>query len=281
MLALLVDKSALQSLNPKELRASHHLYRILATDVLLVELLGDMRYGDRRIQRLSSKLRSAQVVVNMPYHLICRAELMGEPVCMQGVPILQRASLLDSGEGGDLLARWAEGRFTEGDLQRAKTWLDALRGLELAQVERWPCPATAPSIGEIARWCDAFLTDPTRERVFLGLLLSYLPLTEQGKREIHDRWQDLPLRLLSDAPFSAHCVRVLWIFLTAVRSRLVGARNSNFADLQYLMYLPFCSRFASGDHVHAALFPFVSAPDQVLVLPNQLKVELGSAYRSA
>ena len=143
---LLVDKSAFQALNPEELARSRPLYQLLATDILLVELLGDMRYGDQRTEYLARKLRSAEVVVNMPYHLICLSELMGEPVPMQGIPVVQgrpvqSASreigiLIEPSVGDESLERWAEGKFHEQDLEIARTVVEALRRFDLAYFER-------------------------------------------------------------------------------------------------------------------------------------------------
>lgn len=296
MPTLLIDKSAFQALNPQELAVSRGLYQLLATDILLVELLGDLRYKDERTQYLAQKLRSAEVVVNMPYHLICGAELMGEPVPMQGIPLLQGIPICNSsGQTGFLvprsvgdtsLERWAEGEFGEEDTERARLLVRALGNFHLLeQFERGVRTATTTdnlptSIQEIARRVDGSISDPTRQASLLDTLMAYLPLPEDRKQQIRDRWEQLPLRLSIDAPFSARCLRLLVIFFTAVSSRLIGTRKTNFVDVHYLMYLPFCSHFASGDHVHAALFPFVSTSNQVLVLPDQLKVQLGVTGRS-
>lgn len=293
MSTLLIDKSAFQALNPEELGKSRGRYQLLVTDILLLELLGDLRYNDQRTQYLAQKLRSAEVVVNMPYHLICGAELMGEPVPMQGIPLLQGLPMRNSsGETGFLVARsvgdislerWAKGEFGEGDVERARMLVGALRNFDLLeQSEHGTRAAIArndlpPSIQEIARRVDESLSDPARQPSLLDTLLAYLPLSEDRKRQIRDRWERVPLSLNLNAPFSSRCLRLLLIFFAAIGSRLIGTRKTNFVDVQYLMYLPFCSRFASGDHVHAALFPFVSTCDQVLVSPNKLKAELGNA----
>jgi hypothetical protein len=130
------------------------------------------------------------------------------------------------------------------------------------------------SLDDIAYRTDAHLGDPGKQPVFLDLLLSYLPLPDASTEQIRERWQRLPLRLDIDAPFCRRCLRLLLIFFTAVGSGVIGTKNSNFVDVQYLMYLPFCDRFASGDHVHSALFPFVANPGQVLISPQELKAEL-------
>ena len=71
MLTLLIDKSAFQALNPEELAMSRGRYQLLATDVLLLELLGDLRYKDQRTHYLARKLRAADVAVNIP---LCQYE---------------------------------------------------------------------------------------------------------------------------------------------------------------------------------------------------------------
>jgi hypothetical protein len=289
---LLVDKSAFQALNLDEMRLTSTRYQILATDVLLLELLGDLRYGDERTAHFARKIQVAETVVNMPYHLICGSELLGERVPMNQLPVLQGkrvvagdgsvGAYIPPSEGDRALVRWSTGQFNDQDLEFARTWADAVRNFDLGFFERAvrgvvPRSQQPASIAEMRVLVDKSLREPARQAGFVECLLVYLPMSELIKRRIGERWSDPSRVLLRDAPFSAHCLRVLFVMFIAVGSRLLGTRNSNFIDAQYLMYLPFCGLFASGDAVHTKLFAGLASPGQTLLSPEELKAQLRAA----
>jgi hypothetical protein len=291
MTTLLLDKSAFQALNPEELRRSRGRYQVLATDVLLLELLGDLRYCDQRTTSFACKIQTADTLVNMPCHLICGSELLGERVPMELVPVLQGQGVVGA-EGavgvyippskGDLdLLRWSQAEFDEEDLEFVRTWIEAIRNFDLLASFECGVRAVIPrsvrpaSIQAVVEFVNASLANPSMNSGFIDAFLAYLPLPAGIVDRIRQRWNRPDPLLSRDAPYSTHCLRVLFVLVISVGSGLVGTRNTNFVDAQYLMYLPFCQLFASGDHVHQLLFPFLALPNQWILLPNELKADLG------
>lgn len=290
MTTLLLDKSAFQALNPEELRRSCGRYQVLATDVLLLEILGDLRYSDQRTTSFARKIQTADTLVNMPCHLICGSELLGERVPMELVPVLhgQRVVGAEGAVGvyippskGDLdLLRWSQGEFDEQDLEFARTWIEATKNFDLAFFECGMRAAVSrglrlASIQAVVELVNASLANPSRNSGFVDAFLAYLPLPVDIIDRIRQRWNRPDLLLSRDAPYSTHCLRALFVLVMSVGSGLVGTRNTNFVDAQYLMYLPFCRVFASGDRVHQLLFRFLALPSQRLLLPSELKADLG------
>lgn len=286
MATILLDKSALGALSFAELEASWGRDQILATDVLLLEILGDVRYGRDEATRLASKLLAADTCVNAPYRLICGNELLGEEVPMRGVPVLEghvvedsagwRGAIAEPSEGEMALVRWAEGEFDGDDLEYARQWTEGVRNLDLGFFERGvrlavPRDQQPSTIGSIAALMDDALRSRDAQEGILESMLAALFLSDEWNGSIRRRWAGSNLLLARDAPFTARCARTMFTFLGSVGSQLVGTRRSNLVDVQYLNYLPFCDVFASGDKAQLALFPFVSLPGQVALSCAHLK----------
>ena len=286
MATILLDKSALEALSFAELKASRRRDQILATDVLLLEILGDLRYGCDETAKLASKLLVADTYVNVPYHLLCGRDLLGEEVSMQGVPVLEghdvedpageRGTIAEPSEGEMALVRWAEGEFEDDDLEYARQWNEGVRNLDLGFFERGvrlavPRNQQPSTIDSIAALMDDALSSRDAQEGILESILAALFLPDEWNESIRRRWGEGHLLLARDAAFTARCARTMFTFLGAVGSRLVGTKRSNLVDAQYLMYLPFCDVFASGDKAQLALFPFVSLRGQVVLSCEQLK----------
>lgn len=289
MPTLLLDKSAFQALGEEDLKLARREFELLATDVLLLEILGDTRYEDARATSFARKLRAADAVVNMPSHEIAASELLGERVPMNRVPLLKGTPVrnaagelgvvAEASAGDEALYRWSRGEFDETDKKAAEAWVSGTRSFDLGFFERGvrasPVRDHVPaSLDDLMDLLDTSLADPTAQADFLDSFLAYLPVPEHVKGKIRARWHTGGLRLERDAPYSRHCLRVLLGLFLGVGSRLVGTRSTNFVDAHYLMYLPFCSAFASGDALHEHLFPHFRREDQTLLAPSELRALL-------
>lgn len=290
MPTLLLDKSAFQALGVGDLERARQQYQLLATDVLLLEILGDTRHEDGRSASFSRKLRMADAVVNMPSHLIATSELLGEAVPMNQVAVLRAVPVrsargepgvvVEPSEGDEALYRWSRGEFNESDDRMADEWVRSTRAFDLGFFERGVRTSIAKglapgSLEGVMALIDGNFADSSSQANLLDSYLEYLPVAASIKTRIRERWEDGSLRLLRDAPYTSHCLRVLYALFMAVGSRLVGTRSTNFVDAQYFMYLPFCSHFTSGDAVHTLLFPHLRSEGQTLLSPSELRELLG------
>jgi hypothetical protein len=279
METLLLDKSAFQALTNEEIRKSRERFQILTPDVLYLELLGNLRYGEERTKALSRKLRCGNFIVNMPLGQICKAELLlGREIPMNGLPLVF-AEEARTGVGGLAVAvvetavdtdlsRWAGGNFSADEFRMAAEWKSAIDQFDLAFFERGvrtqtPKERRPTDLSQVSTLVEATLRDTHAQKGLLDTLLAYLtPYARLSDHEIDailNRWREAGGPLLSlYAPYSSYCLRILLVLFMGVGSQLLGTRNSNFVDAHYLHYLPFCSIFCSRDNIHTALFPFVS-----------------------
>jgi hypothetical protein len=294
MATLLLDKSAFQALSANHLRRAAEIYQLLATDVLLLEVLGDIRHDDDRSASFARKLRMADALVNIPYHEAAGSELLGEPVPMTRVPVLKARPVVDSrgqlgafvtpSEGDEALLRWSRGEFDAGDLETAEDWVSLTKSFDLAFFERGvraavPAGSGPRTLEQLASLIESSLQTPEFQAHFLDAFLAYLPAPANLKKLIEARWNSEDLVLTKDAPYTCHCLKVLFVLFGGVGHRLIGTRPTNFVDAQYFMYLPFCSTFASGDAVHRLLFPLFAEAGQELLSPQELRERLQSTER--
>lgn len=291
MSTLLLDKSAFQALSADDLRRAGEIYQLLATDVLLLEILGNIRYRDGRAASFARKLRMADAIVNIPFHEAAGSELLGERVPMTRVPVLKASSrgalaaLVLPSEGDQALQRWSQGEFDESDVERAKDWVSGTRSLDLAFLERnfreaIPAGHGPETLEELSALVESALQDHGLQASLFDAFLEYLPAPVDIKRRIYQRWKSEFLVLARDAPYTCHCLKVLFVLFWGVGHRLIGTRRTNFVDAHYFMYLPFCTAFASGDNVHRLMFPFFAEPGQELLSPQELREMLHSTGRS-
>jgi hypothetical protein len=77
-------------------------------------------------------------------------------------------------------------------------------------------------------------------------------------------------------------LRLYLVFLTAVAYELVRLKKSNYVDLQYLFYQPFCMGFAPNDAFHRQLWGATSGPG-LYIDGARLKTDLAkrAAWRAS
>ena len=74
------------------------------------------------------------------------------------------------------------------------------------------------------------------------------------------------------APYCAHVLTVELFFKIALASDLVSSeRPSNWVDMAYLFYLPFCVVFVSSDKLHRKCAPLLLRDDQEFIWGPDLK----------
>ena len=232
----------------------------------------------------------AHAVVNMPYHEVAASELLGEHVPMTRRPVLKATPVVDArgdlgalippSEGDEALLRWSRGEFDDLDLKVAEEWVSASQSFDLAFFERGFRAALPPgqgprSLEQVSSLVEAALAQADFQSSLLNAFLAYLPAPTDVKEQIEARWRrNRRLVLAKNAPYACHCLKVLFVLFGGVGNRLIGTRSTNFVDAHYLMYLPFCSSFASGDKVHRALFPLFAQAGQELLTPEELREQL-------
>jgi hypothetical protein len=60
--------------------------------------------------------------------------------------------------------------------------------------------------------------------------------------------------VLEFAPFAASVLRLFLVFVCGLARGFIGPRPTNYIDLQYLYYSPFCMVFVSNDKFHREMW---------------------------
>ncbi len=143
--SILIDKSVLQALSPREAEWLFHHLSVNLPPVFFAEVIGDLQkqkdfstdsgVGDAKA--LSRKVDSAFVSLNLDSRILIEGELSGRRFPMNGVPIVEAERVpmpdgtygmfIDQTPSQRILNRWQEGAFDELEHEFAQIWRDRLR----------------------------------------------------------------------------------------------------------------------------------------------------------
>ncbi len=296
--AILLDKSAFQALSRNEHGALFVLnYFMTVPPILGYEIIADLskkfRKGiaaDDKVKEFAQKFCGSGGPVNVPWSILCLADLDGENITADGRPLVgdftegtmsdgHRAVLMEPAPLNEAIMRWAAGGFTEEEGQFAVDWRKRAEKLSLdplwQQLRRRHVLLSRPTeerdLGEVVR---AALRQPGLQAVWVEYLLAQLRPRPEIARDIWQRWRTEGGDLASFAPYATHCITAQLLLLVASKHKLVKTKATDLIDAQYLYYTPFCRMFVTDDKLQRALAPFLLRPDQRLATSSELKAEL-------
>lgn len=298
--ALILDKSAFESLSREEHAQRLFRYRENITPVLLREILTDLTKSDpglgtspeKGVQILARKFLGSGGVVNADCRKLCAASLTqsgsfeadGRPV-LDDYKMVQEddgshSVFIDLTEGNRAIMRWAQAEFAEREhraaagFRRAATTygVEALRGRLRQHHVLIPRPKNIVDIASIA---DDLLGRSALQRAFIDWLMEQSVLPEPVRRVVWHRWEGEGGPMLRDfASYAHHCTRTLLLLLIGTTHNVLSARPTNRIDIEYLFYSPFCEVFVSADRIHRQLAPLVLGPKQTFVTASDFKTEM-------
>ncbi len=292
-----LDKSVLQALSAKEIEALHRHYSPFIVPVLAMEILADLKKYDRSeeareaVVKLAKKLQAGRSPVNVHYTALVAASLCGQPVEMRGVPVLPAGKTVrdDDGKSGLVLGespqeraihRWRESKFDEAEQALAEQWRSSTLGFDLESFKAdsksaIPKLTGVHSLKQLRKRTCKFLSHARVQNDLLSLCSTLFVEEEESRRQLEIRWKFAPDRCLSRfAPYAYHCLEVVFLFYWALALDLIGTRPTNFVDMEYLFYIPFCMVFSSGDKLHKKTVPLFLRGDQDFVEREVLKRDL-------
>tara|TARA_R110002020_G_scaffold224599_2_gene434394 strand:- start:13017 stop:14159 length:1143 start_codon:yes stop_codon:yes gene_type:complete len=295
--SLIIDKSVLQSLQSREAEWLFHHFRVNIPPVFFCEILGDLKkskqlntgtaHGDARM--LAAKIESAFIDLNAEAHSLVAHELHGYRFALGGLPILENAEriqdrhgktglLIDQTPMQRVLDRWREGDFNGLEQAFAQVWRHNLAEIDLEEIIKSTKhmrnkALTTPAA--VMQTVEAMLFQPNRDYANLKRWMQVLAIPPKWQRNMLVRWKSKGRPPPQNfAPYTAYMARLELFFYMGVAHQVVSTRASNRVDMDYLMYLPFTSAFASGDKLHAELFSEFASPNQVFIERHDLKAAL-------
>ena len=289
------DKSVFHGFSPDDVALFDHFYRSNLLPLFFVEMIGDLekkskgRSPEEVVANLAYKTPTQHCVSNVYHSELCLADLLGDAVRMEGIPIVgggyevqaggKTAQVFKRSPEQQALDLWRRGDFKQVDRLFAKLWRAQLALLDPVQQRQKVQALFGASRFKTLVEAKAFAVtlinrDGKRYRV-LKAALELLKIPLAARPLIVARWKAVGGPRLSEfAPFAAHVMVVDLVFALGLGSGLISERASNRVDMAYLYYLPFCEVFTSNDKLHAEIAPLFMTDKQVFVSGDDLKTDM-------
>lgn len=293
----LFDKSFLQSLSVDESVWFDHFFLANVCPLFYGETLADLdktvragRTPEREVGIIADKFPEMNGLPCVYHWTLCTVELSGYTVSMTGQVPMASGRLVKS-EGGrtavfepspeaDAFARWQSREFSEIERQYARDWR---RGAVILDATDMSDAISDLVISGRCRDLSQARTSATevvqrkgKELEWLSLSLAFLGAPAEFCQQTFERWIRSGRPALIDfAPYTAYVLEVEVFFQNALASKLISReRSSNWLDIAYLFYLPFCMMFVSNDRLHQRCAPLFLRPDQEFAWGPDLKANL-------
>jgi len=175
----------------------------------------------------------------------------------------RRGVFYDSTPEQILWARWANGEFGVEDELTATTWRNGIEKIDLdglATVWKefsYGHFSSARNQDELISAVAVFLKDsiPAVQREILNMTLDLVKASAQDRRVAHALMNIGEMRsVLEFVPYAASVLRLFLAFVCGLARGFIGPRPTNYIDLQYLYYSPFCMVFVSNDKFHREMW---------------------------
>ncbi|CDZ60473.1 Putative paraquat-inducible protein B [Neorhizobium galegae bv. orientalis] len=296
-LSIMLDKSVLQSLSPREARWLFHHFLVVIPPVLFSEVLGDIRKADEKsnsgsgkgdAMSLARKIEGSSIALQASSYDVLRMELSGRPFRLDGRPVVdaEKVQMPDGSFGAYIdqtpmqavLERWQAGDFDRMEQIFARAWRDHLAEIDLEGLFRAMGSHRQSSIttaADVSRFVKGGLFQPNANFSNLRNWLQVTPVPKSARKTVLERWKRAGRpNAVRFAPYTAYLARLTYFFHLAVGHGVVTTRKSNKIDFQYLEYLPFARVFSSSDNLHADLFPHFAWPFNIYVKGSEMKAAL-------
>jgi len=292
---IILDKSALQSLPQRAVYELSTYFYTNITPVVLMEILADLRLDGKDMDRcraivsdMAHKVIPVDAATNVHFQPLCILDLLGGKVKMDRRAIVGGGQQVTSADGrkafvvgvqpeNEAVLRWLHGNFSEADLEFAANWRKTIEAANL-EVEKRKLPRPMKpikSLPELRGFVDTMLSHPDCQVDLLEHLMQLLRLQGDIRDCVRSRWRNNNHTSIKGfAPYAHHCLRVQLLFCFGISSGLLGTRNSNIVDVEYLYYTPFCRVFSSGDKFLQRMASLVLADDQSFVCRDDLRQTL-------
>jgi hypothetical protein len=303
-LSILYDKSALQPLTSDEAKWLGHFFHTVLTPVILTEIVADLTKdssaglaGGKFVSTLAGKIRSLHAYLNVDYREMIRGNLLGYEVNMCGIPIIargqeivaetgERAMLFEETVEEDALHRWSRGEFRPEDQSRANHWRETIAKLDISLIAKDMDTANTStfditSLESIATVTSTLLGKRELAEMYIRGAWAIFGLPHDELENSLRSWMVAEKPALNVyAPYAAFCLRVMLTFHMGVAvGHLATQRNTDFVDVNYLLYLPFAKVFASDDRLHKRLAPVFMTAKQRFITGRELKSSLADLVR--
>jgi len=293
-ITLLIDKSALQALSPREAKWLFHHFSLNFPPVFFAEVLADLTKrrpttgspeGD--VIALAKKIVTYSVHPNEAAMNLLRAELIGARIPLTGQIADQQGQVVDMPDGSkglfidstptqELLERWAKGDFETSEKDFATIWRDGLSQIKLEELFRTvkiARRAHIKSAADVAALVDQVLKGRDYETIKRALEIVEAPPRQVAA--VIGAWRSAGKPSINQfIPYTFFTLRIELYFLIGLAHQVISTRDTNRIDIEYLKYLPFTEVFCSSDKLHIESAPHFLMEHNQFVAGADLKIAM-------
>jgi len=297
MLMTIFDKSFVHGITADEAAVFDMHFMSNMTPLFFVEVLADLEKGNLKtdeervalVRTLAAKTPSFRSYPNILHAELVLHELLGDPVEIRGVPVVGGGRRVQSPDGlGTVFEespemratnRWKDGEFGPQEYAAARSWREMLKHAPAAFasfVGDNPERMSFRDLAAVKRTADRILNRDGSRRRTLRAMLSALNIPAHLHERIFARWKAAGGPRMSEfAPYATHVLTVdLFRVMAMASGHIDPDKTSNYADMAYLYYLPFCELFISSDKLHRRCAPLFLTGNQQFVWGHDLRPEL-------
>ena len=291
----LFDKSFLQSLSVDEAVWFDHFFYTIVCPLFFVETLADLK---KTVRTSRTPEQEVKIIADKfpelngnpcAYHLdLCLINLLGKHVPMrQQIPQMRGKPVKSGGKTGivyelspesQAFSLWSQGKFSDVEYNYAQIWRDQLSSLDLNGIAdcmrslggSWTACKT---LNDAKRLADSIVTSREKPHDLMMLACLLLRIPRNYHPKIFECWKDRNYQPLENfAPYASFVVTVELFFRIALGAHLISAdRVSNYVDISYICYLPFCQLFVSADKLHQRCASLFLRENKQFIWGNDLK----------
>lgn len=291
----LFDKSFLQSLSVDESMWFDHFFVANVCPIFCIETLADLeksvyqgRTPEQEVGIIADKFPEMHGLPNVRHTDICRANLLGDSIPMNGKIYLPACRFVKSGNKKGIVfektaemeafLRWQRRDYNAIERQSAKFYRSALQELNFDEIDKviGAQGCSCKTIEEAKALAQSLVSSLDKRNDIMNLALIIMNFSDLGHLKILQHWNLIGCPLLINfAPYIAYVLEIQLFFRIATMANLItGDQLSNQVDIAYLFYLPFCMLFVSSDRLHQKCAPLFLRDDQEFIWGEDLKKDL-------
>jgi len=298
---IILDKSAIQSFSESEIGILSKFYTFNIPYNLYYEILTDLskKHKDKNYEthviHLANKL-PGNFKINVHYRILIINELLGIAVPFTYRTLVPGEKIITNEEGKrgafikqsmeeSAIERWRVGDFTKEEIERATVERKKIGEVNIGQI--------IASSGQLLKKHNIKLDennligfiDKTQENLHslspleiyeqLEILMDLLKVDSETQFKVKERWYSLKdFNFEKFAPYTSYFQKLMFTFSFGTASRIFGTRSSNLIDMEYILYLPFCFVFCTGDNFQYKIAQMVRSGSQYILNREELKNDL-------
>lgn len=293
----LFDKSFLQSINIDESVWFDHYFMPVICPLFYVETLADLKKENSRrppeveVKLIAEKFPELNGIPSVHHTHLCLKNLLGQPIPMDGRILRSEGKLVKSngkiatvfhGSSEEkAFSRWSKREFLELEHEAASHWRAQLSSLDLGLIQKGLKSfginrKTFKTLQDVKNHADSIVNLRDQPVNLMKFALDTLQIPKEFYPSVFENWKISgykPIRIY--APYAAYVLTIEIFFAIAIAADFISTdRPSNWADICYLSYLPFCSLFISSDKLHKSCTPYFLRSDQHFVWGIHFKEDL-------